>query len=239
MKSPGLTNATELRSANLVKLFPVPLLIQHWPDSEELNQRLKQIILVKERAEVGVSATNVGGWHSRRDLTEWGEECVEILLARIQAMAREMVRRCFGISDSKYLNNWTIKAWANVNRKGCFNKFHNHVEYPQGKHSERPTGNFSLWSGVYYVDNGQNSASAASGNIVFSDEHSVSIKDQYTTVNRYEVKPKPGLMLLFPSSLGHLVEPHNTDGTRISVSFNLSHVEFTTINYEAEKKRNS
>jgi hypothetical protein len=51
-----------------LELFPSSLLSYCWPDSQELNEQLSKIILEKEQEDLGIQASNVGGWHSKRDL---------------------------------------------------------------------------------------------------------------------------------------------------------------------------
>mgnify|MGYP003137595103 CR=1 FL=1 len=38
----------------------------------------------------------------------------------------------------------------------------------------------------------------------------------------YQIKPEEDLLMLFPSYLKHMVEPHYDDKARISVSFNIN-----------------
>jgi hypothetical protein len=39
---------------------------------------------------------------------------------------------------------------------------------------------------------------------------------------RYLVEPMPGLMVMFPSWLKHMVHPFHGSGERISISFNIT-----------------
>ncbi|WP_058557817.1 putative 2OG-Fe(II) oxygenase [Thiohalocapsa sp. ML1] len=82
--------------------------------------------------------------------------------------------------------------WLNAMPPGSRTSRHSHEE------------NDELLSGVYYV-----TAPAASGDLCFAD-------------GPFEVRvtPEPGLMLLFPPSLKHWVEPHRGAGLRLSVAFN-------------------
>ena len=238
----------------LIELFPIPLLKYVWPNSEELNNELARVILSKEKEGGGIEATNVGGWHSKRNLQEWDDECVITLLLRIEAMAREMVKRSIGTCEQEHLSGWKIQAWANVSRYGHFNKHHNHTRYSLivqrklrsiqqespsvgGDSSEMILSSFNLWSGVYYVDIGtMNSESSEGARIVFADENSIEVSSREEYKRRYSVLPESGLMLLFPSSLGHSVEPYYGLGSRVTVAFNLSHPKFTTIDYEIKKR---
>ncbi len=39
------------------------------------------------------------------------------------------------------------------------------------------------------------------------------------------IRPRPGLMVLFPGWLKHFVHPHTGTGTRISIAFNIAYKE--------------
>jgi uncharacterized protein (TIGR02466 family) len=212
--------------SKLVELFPIPLLSYVWLDSESLNKELSSIILAKESEDHGIQTTNVGGWHSKKDLQGWGGQAIGAVLLRMLEMGREMTRRFIGVEKPEFLTDWEIQAWANVNRRGHFNRQHHHVR------------NFNLWSGVYYVDTGERVTeppSAAGARIVFADRHRVEAAGREDLRHRYSVQPETGLMLLFPSSLGHEVEPYRGNGSRITIAFNLKHLGFTTVNYETIK----
>lgn len=210
--------------SQLVELFPMPLLSYVWPNSEALNKKLSHIILSKEKADKGIQTTNIGGWHSKKNLQNWEEEPIKIILSRILALGQEMTKNIVGVKESELLNGWTIQSWANINRYGHFNKYHHHVR------------NFNLWSGVYYVDTGESEAEPAAGSrIVFADQHEVEVVGQEKFRRRFSIQPESALMLLFPSSLGHEVEPYYGQGSRITIAFNIKHPKFTTLNYEMIK----
>lgn len=103
---------------------------------------------------------------------------------------------------------WSFLRWANVSRKGDFNATHTHPGM--------------TWSGVYYVDTGETPGQQDSGALRFSDPTPGSAASFLPFVARAypEIKPVPGLMVLFPSYLPHSVHPHRGDGVRISIAFN-------------------
>jgi uncharacterized protein (TIGR02466 family) len=209
-----------------VELFPSPLLKHFWDNSEELNRALTELILAKEKGDVGIATTNVGGWHSKKDFQRWDGKCVRVLLARIQSLCSVMINRCTFVSEPETLNDWTIQAWANINRYGDYNKFHHHIR------------NSNLLSGVYYVSAGvEQGQDVRTSRIIFSDRYEVAPKGREDSRRKYMIQPEPGLMLLFPSSLGHRVEPHRGPGERITIAFNMKSQNFTTINYEIEKNQ--
>ena len=214
----------DLKRLDLTELFPSPLIKYLWANSAELNKQLVELILAKEQAGGGVLTTNVGGWHSKKDFQKWDGECVKVILSRMLALGREMLTRFTGCTEPEMFSDWTVQAWANVNRYGDYNKFHTHLR------------NLNLWSGVYYVSTGVDETdSVAQARIVFADQHQVRPRERDELTKRYFIQPEPGLMLLFPSSLGHRVEPHYGKSERITIAFNLKNSKFTTTNYEIEK----
>jgi uncharacterized protein (TIGR02466 family) len=104
-----------------------------------------------------------------------------------------------------------VSGWANLNRKGDYNTVHNHPN--------------ALWSGVYYVDPGDNSGvGPLSGAIDFLDPRGgadmVTIRGNPAgMVNRHH--PEPGLLLIFPGWLQHFVHPFQGEGERITIAFNV------------------
>jgi uncharacterized protein (TIGR02466 family) len=213
----------DLSNLELSELFPVPLLKYFWPDSDDLNTALIELILSKEREDPGISTSNVGGWHSKKDFQRWDAQCVHRLLGRIREVGAAMLERTTG-SPKPDMDLWTIQAWANINRLGNCNRFHNHLR------------NSNLWSGVYYLTTGiVETDKVPKAGILFADQHLAKPLHQDELSGSYCVQPEPGLMLLFPSSLAHKVECHQGSANRISVAFNLKNEQFTTINYELEK----
>lgn len=191
------TRIVELAAAPLRELFAMPVLQYLWPDSAILNRQLRDLILRKREASPGVVKTNRGGWQSKADLQNWPEDCVQILLRRVQSMIQEMVRRTVPDPDERHLENWRICAWANVNTTGSFNTPHHH------------DGPNSLWSGFYYVDVGQLSPDGSiSGRTLFQDRSGVA-KEIIRNPNLFEreaaISPLPRMMVLFPARLWHYV----------------------------------
>jgi uncharacterized protein (TIGR02466 family) len=100
--------------------------------------------------------------------------------------------------------------WVNINQKNDYNAIHHHGPF---------SGN--ALSGVFYVKTPENC-----GNIRIYDPRNV-LTDApdlkyYNFGNDYHwFKPKPNLLLIFPSWLHHLVEPNLSEEDRISISFNI------------------
>jgi uncharacterized protein (TIGR02466 family) len=224
MITPAAIESTRLEGAELQELFPNPVLQYLWPDSDALNAELRRLILRKMEGSPGVVKTNRGGWQSQANLQTWPEDCVQVVLARIRAIIKEMVRRTVPYADERHLEDWNIRAWANVNRKGHFNRAHHH------------TGPNSLWSGVYYVDVGELALGKnVSGRTVFEDRSRIA-KEIINNADLYDrelrITPRNGTMVIFPASLVHSVEPYSGEGLRITIAFNLWHKGFAISIYD-------
>ena len=213
--TPTPTAAPETGQARLDWLFPSPVMVHDWADSEPLNQALRDAVRQRRTSTVGVVKTNRGGWQSDTDLQDWGDAATRALVARMFALAREYVARQAGGDDPVFATGWTVRAWANINEHGHFNRAHDHL------------GPKSFISGVYYVDVGDiQSGQVAGGRTRFEDWTRVAI-DVHRSADpmRRDVfmDPRNGRMLLFPASLMHSVEPYQGHAQRMTIAFNLHH----------------
>ena len=204
-----------LTDARYELLFPSPVIYFDWPDSQALNEALRDCVLDKRQKVSGVVKTNRGGWQSDTDLQDWKEPATDQLMQRVITLAKEYVARQTARRDSVFDSGWKIRAWANVNEKGHFNRTHDHL----GRHS--------FFSGVYYVNVGDiESGAVGGGRTRFEDWTRVAIDiDRNPDVLRrdYFMTPKNGRMLMFPASLMHSVEIYEGDTQRITIAFNLYH----------------
>ena len=80
-----------------------------------------------------------------------------------------------------------LSAWANINRRGDFNKTHTHPG--------------ATWSGVDYVDLGEANSSTEGTPIHLSDPNPARTNIFFPELSSSNVlfRPEPGLMNLFPS----------------------------------------
>ncbi len=213
-----------LKEASLEALFPSPVMYFDWPESKEFNQQLKAIILEKKVHSPGLVKTNRGGWQSETNLETWQHPEIEILSQRIIQLVQEYVARLSGQYDERLTTGWKIRAWANVNQKGHFNRTHDHL------------GRYSFFSGVYYVDAGDiDEHGNANGRTIFEDWTYVAtpMLDNPDIYKRdFKMIPRNGRMLLFPASLMHSVETYDGDKPRITIAFNLYHPGFAVARLE-------
>lgn len=199
-----------IESSKLEHLFATPILVHRWDDSGTLNEQLKSVILSREQAGPGTQKSNVGGWQSTDDFGAWAGEPGKQIIERMMAMTNHATRLLFTQLQTGGQFGWKFAIWANVNRRGEFNKMHFHPG--------------STWSGVYYVDDGGTVAGdRVSGSLSLLNPVQVASMSFFAMQlpQARAIMPEPGMMVLFPSYVLHSVHPHNGDRPRISIAFNV------------------
>jgi uncharacterized protein (TIGR02466 family) len=198
-------------------LFATPVAAVEVPRSDEINSALEAVILRRRGETPGVQASNAGGWHSDRDILEWGAPWAGRIIELAKGMAGQMTADRKG---NRVQPDWKVQAWANVNSAGHANVAHYHGG--------------SFWSGTYYVaDGGCATDHSLGGEFEMLDPrgpapgmyapHLKFAGEDGASAGAAEIiRPKPGLLFLFPSWLMHQVRPYRGTGTRISIAFNLS-----------------
>jgi uncharacterized protein (TIGR02466 family) len=197
-------------------LFATPVAAVLLPDAEARNADLTEVILRRRAENPTVGASNIGGWHSSRDIADWGGSRVAEVLAAAASVATQLTADRNG---NPVKPDWKMEAWANVNGPGDSNACHYHPG--------------SFWSGTYYVaDGGCADDLSLGGEFEMFDPrgpapmmHAPALKfagdDGQSAGSAQTIRPKPGLMVLFPSFLLHAVRPYRGQGLRISIAFNL------------------
>jgi uncharacterized protein (TIGR02466 family) len=201
---------------NIRGLFATPVAAVELPDAAARNAELRRIILDHRAAHPSVQASNAGGWHSDRDILDWGGPRMAEVITAARGIASQMTADRQG---QPLRPNWTVQAWANVNGPGDGNIAHYHPG--------------SFWSGTYYVDDGGCADDPSLGGefemidprgpgpgmyapaLKFAGEDGASVGSGET------IRPRPGLLFLFPSWLFHQVRPYRGQNLRISIAFNL------------------
>jgi len=206
----------ELARATYTNLFTTPLLSHVWSDAAELNAELVPRILAQEQASAGAAHTNEGGWHSQIGRLEFCGEAGRRLVRHMFEMADEATRRLLEHCQlPPRSERWTLEAWANVNRSGHFNRTHTHAG--------------ATWSGTYYVDAGDPPPGNPYGTPIHFFDPCQGRSNTFmplTVPISVLIRPEPGLMILFPSYLPHMVYPHQGSRPRLSIAFNLRREPF-------------
>lgn len=184
-------------------LFATPLVKIQFGDAAKLNAALIEEIAKRRKDEKGIVRSNHQGWHSDADFFQRKEVGHRELAKRIARVTRQSTEEIAAANPK----SWSLgfDGWINVNEPGSYNAPHDHPG--------------AFWSGVYYV-----AIPARSGLIELLDPRPTPAAQALLQTKMFasatQVKPKPGLLILFPSSLKHWVQPNESADDRISIAFN-------------------
>lgn len=192
----------------LEPLFFAPLAAFHLPDAAGLNTTLLAEAIAMRAASPGQQRSNQNGWHSNDDFFDRREPGCRALQGHMLDAVRQATP---GIApDFDFATQAAqFEGWVNINGRGGFNAPHDHPGW--------------AWSGCYYVHVPEGET-ARSGCIEFIDSRTnlqvPTIKDAACFQSKYMVKPRAGMLLLFPSWLRHWVYPNEDDVERVTIAFN-------------------
>ena len=216
MAEPAVRPAIDVQ-VQLRTYFPTPVAVATLNGSAALNAELKRAILERVQAHPGVQHSNLGGWQSSWDFADWGGQPARAIIDAARALADKLTADRAGQPARV---PWRLNAWANVNRIGHANEFHTHPG--------------AFWSASYYVDDGGIDADPAlGGEFEIQDPRGVA-PAMYAPLLAFAmpggqsagaselIRPKSGMLVMFPAWLSHGVRPYKGAGVRISVALNLS-----------------
>lgn len=155
---------------------------------------------LRRRSPEPAGRTNRGGWNSTSNA---------VLDAPGFAGLNDRIRRAcrtalieMGVAEPAF----RLQSWFNIHDRGGFNFLHMHDNV--------------MLSGCFYL-----SVPAGSGNLVFRDPRpgvlNSFIKGNGPNAHKdVQLKPRDGLLVLFPHWLEHYVEPHDANEARIAIPFN-------------------
>jgi uncharacterized protein (TIGR02466 family) len=146
-------------------------------------------------------------------MLHWGGPAAKALaLDTLQICGR--ITTDVGLKEARPRFEMGMEMWANVSPAGASNQMHCHPG--------------SLWSAVYYVDDGGDEKAKltlldprypmtrmATPDLLFQDEAGEREK------NTVEIAPEPGKLVMFPSWLMHAVKPHSGPRERVSIAMNV------------------
>ena len=201
----------------ITTMFATPFVTVDWPDVEEMNQELFDLISADEKADDrgrGIRS-NAGGWQSRGNILTRSEPCI----VRLKAMMETAIFELLGALVRKESGERTFKlvfdSWANVCRNNNYNVVHSHPN--------------AMYSIVYYVTSGEPDPSVPhSGLLELLDprEATTYIQVPNTILDaRMFISNRPGRMVVFPSWVKHMVHPFVGTGVRISIACNVNVLE--------------
>lgn len=166
----------------------------------------------------GVQISNINGWHSNTQMIDWGGEAAKALAHKAMTLADDQTVDVKSPENSRF--GWIPEMWANVSGKGAANQYHTHPG--------------SFWSAVAYLDDGYGGSTnpALGGELQLQDPRMPMIRmtapdlrlldsNGNAQPSEISIRPKTGLIVLFPSWLHHAVRPFHGEGTRVSIAINL------------------
>ncbi len=187
-------------------LFPSPVWTIKLDDYKYVNEQMYDYIKSKQKNDqIGISKSNVKGWHSKDfDLHDREtKDFISFILPSIEQIMNDM--NWEKEKQIAKINN----MWAIINTGGSANLRHQH-------------GNSTI-SGAYYVR-----APINSGDIVFYDprpapvySHPNVVSPNMLNAQVNSISPKEGALVLFPSYLDHSVNENLSGDERIVISFNI------------------
>ncbi|SEM95967.1 conserved hypothetical protein [Sphingomonas gellani] len=201
--------------ADMLPLFETVVMTAHVADHGAIDAQLAAAIRDRMAADEGLNRSNIGGWHSRTDMLEWGGAPAE----RVADAAIRAARRLSHFEDRDPASiDWSVRMWANVSPPGALNMSHAHPGV--------------LWAAVYYVDRGADPGEDAGGELYLEDPRFPMPLMTFPGFRAIGADGRPqshertvttgaGDLVLFPGYLRHGVRPHRGLRDRISIAMNL------------------
>ncbi|MGH6865390.1 MAG: TIGR02466 family protein [Methyloceanibacter sp.] len=194
------------KNGRIEHAFATPIFSYVFKNVDALNVQLRELVLEREHAMPSMAKSNQGGWQSSPDFFRWGGTAIEALedyVRRALTVATAHLRVPQGIKIA-----FDLYGWAAVNRRGHYNTTHVHP--------------MSTWSGVYYVDPGDEASDQPDAVLEFAHPITASVMTFFPGLlpSARIVRPEPGMVILFPSYLQHSVRIYKGQRPRICVSFN-------------------
>ena len=182
-----------------------------------IENLIKEIYKYKESYDAdGRKISNVGGyqsWDFNWDIIEPNNIEYKELNSLFSSIQNNLLNITYGAEASVNISN----AWVSINHKHDYNRRHQHPN--------------SIFSGVFYLQNPEDSESI----IKFhrSREFSDYLMSRYINHDldhsywseAFEIFPKAGDLLIFPSYMFHEVYPNRSESPRISIAFNTNYAQ--------------
>ena len=188
-----------MKNSIIQPLFPIPLYYSNI--SRDFTK--KELSFIKK--EKNNYIRNIGGNSHTKNVEIFKNSALKNLQKDCDFFVKDYFEKV--IDTNNNVVPYITQSWLNYTDKHEHHHKHNHWN--------------SLISGVLYID-------CIEGNdtIQFYRDHYETIHMQPKNYNLFNsqdwtVKVKPGDILLFPSSLSHMVPQNETDNLRISLSFNV------------------
>lgn len=193
-------------NGRLEHTFATPVFRYVLKNVDLLNAQLCDLILERERTKPSMAKSNQGGWQSSPDFFDWGGSVVMTLERYLNAALKIATARM--LFPANFRIEFHLYGWAAVNRLGHYNTMHVHP--------------MATWSGVYYVDAGEDPSDSPGAVLEFSHPITASVMTFLPGLlsSARIVRPETGMIILFPSYLQHSVRMYQGSRPRICVAFN-------------------
>ena len=187
-------------------IFSTPVWTIQLDNYNDVNEQMYNYIKsAQENDKIGITKSNIKGWHSED--FDLNQKEIQNFIAMISPSIEKVM------DDMSWEKNKQIakinNMWAIINTGGSANIRHQH-------------GNSTI-SGAYYVRAPENS-----GDIVFYDPRPAPVyshpninKPNFLNAQVNSISPKEGALILFPSYLDHSVNENISNKERIVISFNI------------------
>lgn len=190
-------------------VFATPIPVYTIADHERINAEILKEIAERRKVEEGMVRSNRSGWHSDLDFFQRKEPAHQELAQKIMQCLADATRR---VANAKVLENLRLECdgWVNVNPTGGYNVPHDHPG--------------AFWSAAYYVNVPPAADGGVAGSIEFIDHRSAPpgqglVKSPYMR-SLHTMKPAPGTLVVFPSTLKHWVHPNTAAEERVTIAIN-------------------
>jgi uncharacterized protein (TIGR02466 family) len=182
-----------------IHTFSTPIFQIKFPNSEDLNRDLIDVILNREKTEISRPRSRRGGWQSASDANLWPQPPFKKLCDLAVGAASSVLTQTY--PNAAPIKVEIAESWANVNYSGAWHVPHNH-----------PTP----WAANYYVKT--QSEGKHLGAIWFINP--VHVSKNIWQRQQIRIEPEEGEIIIFPGAFMHYVEPNLSEERRIGVAFN-------------------
>ena len=145
------------KAAKYMGLFETPVIVSQVPDVAFLTGELRGVITERRANHDSAVRSNKGGWQSDTAMLDWGGEPARELGALMLQMCSQFTRDVGQTDTGKPRFEWSGEMWANICPRGGSHESHTHPG--------------SLWSAVFFLDNGlgENEDDSKVGYLVLQD----------------------------------------------------------------------
>ncbi len=197
-----------MTTPNFKNMWPTQLMEINLPGHDQANPVLAEYLekIDVERAQMTTNYLSDNLFDKPHPILQWLKQSIERAVVDYS--------QHLGID---YSIDFKVQGWGNVNRLGDYHNLHNHPRsWLSGTYYAAVPEQDTLPSGrddrtpnciSFFDPRPQANMNAIRGDGQFDPE--------------YRIKPTPGLLILWPAFLHHLVHPNLSRETRISVSFNI------------------